>query len=253
MHIDWRDSWFSVLIIGLLIAVFILEQLFPVLPGKELTPHVSTLLAMGGVSKHVVQELDQPYRMLTSALLHGDTMHLLMNSFALFFGLQILRSIIGYAWTLCILLGGTMGASWTSMALNDPQTIAVGASGGIMSVFGAILVLGYFFKYDPTIRQQLHGIVLRIALPSLLPIGGMIGVNVDYSAHIGGFIAGSLIMWISTLLMRALNRMNINGIWLLRAMATSLVLWLGYGEIQIYKNYEWLANELRLSAMGRGY
>ncbi|MFN7709435.1 MAG: rhomboid family intramembrane serine protease [Holosporales bacterium] len=248
MHIDWRDSWFSVLIIGLLVSVFILQLLFPVLPAKALTPHITTLIAMGGLGQQIVQELDQPFRLLTSALLHADPIHLMMNGFALFFGLKILHSIIGYAWTLCVLLLGTIGASWTSMAFNDPHTVAVGASGGIMALFGAILVLGYFLKADPTIRQQLHGIVLRVALPSLLPIGGMMGINVDYSAHMGGFVAGILIMWFSTLVMRALTRARLDGLWILRTIATVLILWLGYGEIQIYKDYDWLASELRLSA-----
>jgi membrane associated rhomboid family serine protease len=136
------------------------------------------------------------YRLLTSAFLHADWRHLLLNMVSLFlFGGRIELSI-GIPKFLLIYLGSILGGSLLSLFIHRHHDYrAYGASGGVCGIIfasiflfpgGSILV----FPFPIGIPAWLYAI--------LFMLGSFYGMktkrdNVGHDAHLGGAIIGLLI------------------------------------------------------------
>jgi len=148
--------------------------------------------------------------LLTSMFMHGGWMHLLGNMLFLFiFGDNVedrlgrVRYLIFYLVTGII---ASLAHVFSTFAFGDnPFIPSLGASGAISGVLGGYLVL---FP-----RKQVRVIMLRIltSVPSIVAIGlwfvlqlveafGVIGAGpqsgggVAFMAHVGGFIAGLILV-----------------------------------------------------------
>src|SRR5262249_15357840 len=89
---------------------------------------------------------------------------------------------------------GALTGSLFSLALNSDQIVSVGASGAIMGLFAAMLVLSMHFPPGP-IRTALQMNAIYVLLPSLLPLAGALkGQQVDYAAHFGGATVGFVLL-----------------------------------------------------------
>jgi membrane associated rhomboid family serine protease len=123
----------------------------------------------------------QYYRLLTVALVHGGWLHLIFNMLALLSIGSLIENFYGRNKFILILLVSLLAGSLTSYFFNPPQTIAVGASGMIFGLFGALIVagrsLGSNFKEVSTL------IAINIAIPVFIP-------GIDWKAHLGGLIGG---------------------------------------------------------------
>jgi membrane associated rhomboid family serine protease len=142
--------------------------------------------------------------LLTSMFLHGGWMHLIGNMWFLWiFGDNIEDSIGHFGFLLFYLLTGVL-AGLTHVFLHPMSTIpTLGASGAISGVLGAYLVL------HPRIRIKTLlplGILTRIIyVPAgfflliwfgMQLLGGMgRDSGVAFGAHIGGFVAGVLLIF----------------------------------------------------------
>lgn len=178
----------------------------------DLTRDASTSLQSVVVDgqRHAVPQYPGPtpihLTLLTSMFMHGSWMHLIGNLLYLWiFGDQI-EDLLGRAkfivfYLLCGLAAGV------AQVVMDPQSIipCVGASGAIAGVLGA-----YLMKFPGNRVQVLVGIWL-VAFPAVLVLGGWIalqifeqmnslagqrGGGVAYAAHIGGFIAGAVLVFV---------------------------------------------------------
>jgi rhomboid protease GluP len=77
--------------------------------------------------------------------------------------------------------------------LNPNDTVSVGASGAIMGLFAAMLILSTHFPKGKT-RTGFQLYALFMLLPSLLPLASALkGKKIDYAAHFGGAIGGAII------------------------------------------------------------
>lgn len=142
---------------------------------------------------------------LTSIFLHGGFMHLAGNMlFLKIFG-DNLESRMGHVLFLLFYLISGIAASIAQIWMNPTSMIPmVGASGAIAGVMGAYLILYPKAKVD-TLMPAGFGIV---ALPAFTMLGywflaqllsgtltyGAEGGGVAYGAHIGGFIAGFILI-----------------------------------------------------------
>ncbi|PHR69355.1 MAG: rhomboid family intramembrane serine protease [Lutibacter sp.] len=133
-------------------------------------------------------------RLFTSAFLHVDMQHLIFNMLTLYFFADFVIDIVGVPKFVIIYIGSLLFGGLFSLNYhkNDLYYSAVGASGAVMGVLYAAIML------DPTIR--LGFIFVPIPIPGyvfglgylLYSIYGMkksIG-NIGHSAHIGGAIGG---------------------------------------------------------------
>lgn len=149
-----------------------------------------TLLAWGARIPEAIAA-GEPWRMLSCAFLHANTLHIAMNLIA-FFGLgRLAEAIYGPIRFLHLFLLCALGGSLLSAVFLDVPS--VGASGAVFGLMGACIVFGIRF------RSRLPANVRAIFSRGLIPwvvLNLFIGFaipRVDILGHIGGFVAGGLL------------------------------------------------------------
>jgi len=125
----------------------------------------------------------QYYRLLTVALVHGGWVHLICNMLALFSIGTPIENFYGKKKYVFILLTSLITGSLASYLFNPLNTYAVGASGMIFGLFGALAVTGK--RMGANLKEASTLIAVNLAIPFLIP-------GIDWKAHLGGLIGGSL-------------------------------------------------------------
>lgn len=127
------------------------------------------------------------YRLVTCMFLHGNSIHLFFNMYALYIiGPEIERYYGPFKFLIIYLLSGVIGSLFSAVLITSPS---IGASGAIFGLFGALLYFG--FNYRATLDGYLKGQIIPLILINLLV--GLIVPGIDIAAHIGGLIGGLLI------------------------------------------------------------
>jgi membrane associated rhomboid family serine protease len=125
----------------------------------------------------------QYYRLLTVALVHGGWVHLICNMLALFSIGTPIENFYGKNKYVFILLTSLIAGSLASYLFNPLNTYAVGASGMIFGLFGALAVTGK--RMGANLKEASTLIAVNLAIPFLIQ-------GIDWKAHLGGLIGGSL-------------------------------------------------------------
>lgn len=142
--------------------------------------------------------------------LHGGWVHLLGNMLYLWLFGDNVEDIMGPVRFLIFYLLAGVIASLAQVVIDpNSQIPVIGASGAIAGVLGAYLVrfprarvltlifLGYFIRLTEIRAVWVLGFWFVLQLFSgLLSFGVQTGGGVAYSAHIGGFVAGVLLVWL---------------------------------------------------------
>jgi membrane associated rhomboid family serine protease len=161
------------ILIGLDIAVFLALQIVPGLPEK---------LVLWPVG---VAFLGEWYRMVTAMFSHLEIWHIALNVLALWMVGGPLEEALGRLRYLALYLVSGLAGSALGYLLMDPESWALGASGAVFGVFGAMLVLQRRLRRD--LRPMLVLLALNLAAP-LIP-----GTSIGWQAHLGGLVAGGVI------------------------------------------------------------
>ena len=160
----------------------------------------------------------QPWRLITSAFLHSTSFipHLLFNMYALFIFGPALERFLGRARYLALYLVGALGGSLgvvllyqLAVATNDASSKwldgflawapALGASGAIFALMGALLVLRKAMGLQLT--QILIVVVVNVAF-------GFIAPGIAWQAHLGGLGIGAAIAGVYLVTRRPEQRMR---------------------------------------------
>ena len=163
------------------------EQAAALSPGVAGAPGYRTLTALGGVSSRLVFQDGQVWRLFTAPWLHASLGHLVGNSVVLVIAGMRLERLVRAPWLLAIYLASAVGGSLFSAILNPGGPVSVGASGAIMGLLGASLVLSFHAAAEGR-RGRLRLLAIRLLIPALLPTSGA----VDYSCHLGGVLTGAM-------------------------------------------------------------
>ncbi|MBS3966289.1 MAG: rhomboid family intramembrane serine protease [Truepera sp.] len=135
-----------------------------------------------------IPEADALWRMLSYAFVHGNPLHIAMNSWVLFDIGRVYESRRHWGSLLGAFVFGTaMGAYLTIIAQRGDQVILVGASAGVLGIVGALLADAWRSPH-PQDRQLTRGLLQWIAiigLFSLLP-------GISFWGHAGGLVGGLL-------------------------------------------------------------
>lgn len=124
------------------------------------------------------------YRLITSAFLHQQFFHILMNMYALYIIGGQVENFLGKGKYLIVYLLSAITGSLLSCILNEGW--ALGASGAIFGLMGALLYFGLHYRLylrDALKSQIIPVIVLNLAIGFILP-------GIDVYAHIGGLVGG---------------------------------------------------------------
>ncbi len=167
-------------------------------PGQSVPLGEGASCVIGGLSGWTV---------LTSMFMHGGWMHLIGNMWFLWvFGNNIEDSMGHFRYILFYLVCGAL-AAMTHILIDPSSAIpTVGASGAISGIMGGYIVLYpkvrvhtliFLFIYVrviPMTALAVLGLWFALQLVSgLLPMGGA-GGGVAFWAHVGGFVAGVVLI-----------------------------------------------------------
>jgi membrane associated rhomboid family serine protease len=170
----------SYVIIAICVLVYVLQTASP-----RLTSEISFVPVLGE---------SQPWRFLTSAFAHGGITHILFNMLALWMvGAQYLERLLGAARYAAVYLISAIGGSVVYLLMSTPPTNdfatrsmwltpAVGASGAVFGLFGALLVL------NRHLGRSSAGMYATIAINAVI---GFVVPNVAWQAHLGGLLTGA--------------------------------------------------------------
>jgi rhomboid protease GluP len=184
-------------LLGLLALIFLSELLFGIdTPTLGFEPSIKTLIAFGGLQYLLTIDLGQWYRIFSGPLLHASLPHILSNGVALLLAGYALERAAGMRWFAALFVIGALGGACGSLLVNPHRLVTVGASGAIMGLFAAILVVSVRYTNGQD-RLGLQRRAISVLIPSLLPlVYAARGGKVDYAAHSGGAIAGAVAAYI---------------------------------------------------------
>jgi len=177
----------TILICGVI--QLLIDWTHPGIAGFKLTILRAGLLKHEGVQfLNLFPDAVDRWRIMTTPMLHGNVVHLLMNAAGLLYLGRRTESLARWPHLLIVFFISTWVGGFTSFHWY-PDRPAVGASGGIMGLLGFLLVF-----------ESLHAsLVPRLARRRLLAgvflmgIMGALGMAfIDNAAHVGGLLAGMI-------------------------------------------------------------
>ncbi len=140
------------------------------------------------LDKSAVYNAHEYWRLLTVALVHGSIIHLGFNMYALWIIGPLVETLYGPRRFLGIYLVCAAAGSAASYATSVNP--AVGASGAVFGLFGALLVADRVHK--PALTRNARNLTAQIGM--LIGINLFIGISIpgiDNAAHVGGLLAGA--------------------------------------------------------------
>ncbi len=124
------------------------------------------------------------YRLLTYGFLHSSLIHIGFNMFALYFLGRLLEPAIGTPRFVAVyvvsVLGGALGA-----LLLSPDSLTVGASGGVFGIFGAAFLVARARGVDALASNIALILLLNLAISFVAP-------RISLGGHLGGLAAGGI-------------------------------------------------------------
>ncbi len=175
------------------VAIFLLESLFT--PMGRIQVDAIFGLSTRGVSNGML------WQFVTHQFLHGSFLHLLVNMLGLWFAGRVLENLLG-AWRFilfylaCGICGGIV------QLLVEPGPILIGASGavcGVIAAFSGLFpempITALLFFVIP-VRMRAKWLGRAVVIFSLLFLLSGLGGNIGNGAHLGGALAGYLIIWL---------------------------------------------------------
>jgi membrane associated rhomboid family serine protease len=163
-----------------------------------------------GMIPALVSQGEALHTLLTSMFLHGGVFHLLGNMLYLYIFGDNIEDAMGHRRYLIFYLLTGFAASALQIAINPASTLPnVGASGAIAGVLGAyfvtypfarvhtIIFLGYFIRWVSLPAVVLLGfwfIFQLFAGTATLEAMKLGYGGVAYFAHVGGFVAGMVLV-----------------------------------------------------------
>lgn len=135
-------------------------------------------------------------RVVTSAFLHADWLHLLFNMYTLWIFAPIVVNESGVIPFVVIYFSSIIGGSLLSLWVHQRNRFytAIGASGGVVGILFASIVIHpnmglYFFFIPIAIPAWIFGVLyLSFSIYSMRTQNS----NIGHEAHIGGAILGIL-------------------------------------------------------------
>jgi len=150
-------------------------------------PSLAVLVRLGAEVPAEV-ELGAWQRLVTHAFLHAFLLHLVLNAWIFVAAGRLLETVVGSARLWIVFVVSAVGGG-TAHLLWGHGAVAVGASGGIFGVVGALGIRALVSHHPaaPSLRRSVLFFLVLSLLISLLP-------GVGLAAHLGGLAVGGAVM-----------------------------------------------------------
>lgn len=210
----WTWSW-----IGLLITVYLVQLLHAKTWGS---PDIEALSQAGNIGYLTLTS--EPWRLLTSMVMHGDWLHLLMNLAVLAYVGPLVEAVWGGPRAALVFLAGGLiaglGSAIGGVAMAEQVNIlgqvrydlivSVGASGALMAWCGALFAAHMLDEGEhrhPLLQEKgvISGLLPTVGLTLAF---GFIRPSSDQVAHIVGLVSGALLGACLLQTMRAPKRLT---------------------------------------------
>ncbi len=139
-----------------------------------------------------------PWVILTSLFLHAGFTHILFNMLWLYwYGTALVMLIGEVKFLILYFVGGLVGNAL--FVLIEPSALAIGASGAVLALGGALAVMRPRMKIvlfpipvpmDLWVYVLIGSAFLSILIPAISP-----GSDIGWQAHLGGLVAGLAFGW----------------------------------------------------------
>jgi membrane associated rhomboid family serine protease len=183
---------------------------FGLIPGELLgTIAPGTSIPLNGQLSYVIGNTPHWSTLLTSMFMHGGWFHLIGNMWFLYvFGDNVEDAMGPFRFLFFYLFCG-LAAAGSQMVLDPTSCVPmIGASGAISGVMGAYVVLypkapihtlvflGFFITRIIVPAYLMLGYWFLLQLFGSMPVGGSRSGGVAFAAHIGGFVAGVVLIFL---------------------------------------------------------
>ena len=196
-------------LVAINVAVFVYELMLPPEALETFVYKMAVIPAEVTQGVSLGPHLPVGLTLLTSMFLHGGPMHLVGNMLYLWiFGNNVEDQTGHLRFVLFYLICGLAAAGTQILVSPSSQVPMIGASGAIAGVLGAYMLL---FPHARVLTLIPIFIFIRLVyLPAALMLGFWFvyqlllsgiggppeGGGVAFFAHIGGFVAGMILIWI---------------------------------------------------------
>lgn len=148
------------------------------------------LIAMGALFRPLVAD-GEWWRMITAGFLHGNLMHVGVNSFVLYLLGGQTERVVGSSRFLILYTASLLGGSFAS--LNFGHGFSVGASGAVWGLLGAQVALAY--GRPPVLPKSIAEAMKPMAKQNILiNVGISFLPGIDAAAHFGGGLTGAAVL-----------------------------------------------------------
>lgn len=149
------------------------------------------LYAHGALLPAAVIQDHQWWRIVSSAFLHGNIVHIGVNMLSLYWLGRFIEMALGSARTLLVYIVSMIAAGLAVVYFAPPDTLTVGASGAIFGLFGALFAIGLRLRDRGTdlVRSNVGILVINLVYGFTFP-------GIAWQAHIGGLIAGFILTFL---------------------------------------------------------
>jgi membrane associated rhomboid family serine protease len=229
---------YAIIVINALVWVFIqnagfnpgfIQSIFSfgLIPGELLgTIPPGTRVNVGNGIAYVIENAGNPISLVSHMFMHSGWFHIIGNMwFLAIFGDNVEDSMGSIRFLSFYLLCGFAAAA-TQMALSPASSLPmVGASGAIGGVMGAYVVLyprvpvhmliflGFFITRIVVPAYLMLGYWFLIQLVGIAATAGSSGGGVAVGAHVGGFIAGVVLIFLFRRMDRISEKRARFGVW----------------------------------------
>lgn len=191
-----KNSWMDYSVITyLIVAANVIIYLFTT-AGYDSAHVAKRLCDVGGLYAPYIQEPGDYIRLFTSMFLHVNFTHLFNNMFCLLIYGYYLEAYMGKLRFLGLYMISGLGASVCSLIYyvkNDLNNVAVGASGAVYGLLGAMVVLALIYE---DFRKEFNPTILIIVIIFSLLDGFFSEENIGNVAHLGGLMVGLVLTFV---------------------------------------------------------
>lgn len=126
----------------------------------------------------------EPWRLLTSAFTHVQIFHIFANLFMLYQVGPPLETMLGRLRFTVLYLASALGGGVAVWILSSPGQATLGASGAVLGLIGALLVISRARGMDVT------WILAYVAITAVISVTIP---NISWQGHLGGFVVGAAV------------------------------------------------------------
>ena len=191
---------------------------------------------------------DEPWRLLSYAVLHGSVLHLLFNLSTLLSVGPALERTLGSVRFLLLYVISALGGGLGTCLLYAPEQPVVGGSGALFGMLGGAIALNMrsgrhllaFLDFEGP-RRLMANVALNLAIGYFLPF-------ISNTCHVGGLIAGFVLTFLWLRPGSPSSRQ-----WAWRLATTALLASLTFATLLPVTRVDWLARAVERADTPRDF